>query len=41
MVVGVIKSSPSLRSIAIFDRTGGHIGNEKPQIAYAISSQES
>jgi len=32
---------PSLRSIATFERTYGHIGNEKPQIAYAICSQES
>jgi len=34
------KSLPSLQSIAKFVRTGGHIGNEKPQIAYAICSQE-
>jgi len=34
------QSLPSLRSIAKFERTNGHIGIEKAQIAYAISSQE-
>jgi len=28
------KGLPSLRSIAKFERTSGHIGNEKPQVEF-------